>query len=114
MIQARRALLSHARGMFETHLPGVFSWDAVNLDAPEPLPKLPNGRRNPIGKYAERVSMSFGDDFKLLVQSPEDDPPLGWVKLYHHGKVEAEGPLDAVVWANIGSAIRQRCGYGGR
>lgn len=111
MIVARRVLLGHAREFVETHLRDVVSWDQVRHDNPEPLPKDERGRRSLLGKFRERVVLRFGS-FMLDVKSPNDEPPLGWVSLYRGDDLEAEGPLDAAIWANIGSKIRERCGHG--
>lgn len=108
MIDARRRLLGNARALFETEICGIYSWDDVRHHAAEPAEPLPNGRRNPLGKHRERVVLEFGE-FRLEVSSPEEVPPLGKIELYGDGKLCAQGPLDANVWARVGSAIKERC-----
>jgi hypothetical protein len=107
MIDARQRLLGNARGLFETELRGVFSWDEVQHHVAEPAEPLPNGRRNPLGKHKERVVLEFGR-FRLEVSSPEEVPPLGKIELYSDGELRAQGPLDANVWARVGSVIKER------
>ena len=110
-IKARKNLLSHARQFFETELCELFRWDQVKHHAPEPAPRTELGRRNPIGYHLERVAMSFGP-FVLRIQSPEDEPPLGWITLYCESAKVAEGPPDPLIWKHIGSEIKTRCGDG--
>lgn len=108
MIDARQRLLGNARALFETEICGIYSWDDVRHHEPEPAPPLENGRRNPLGKHKERVVLGFGQ-FRLEVSSPEESPPLGKIELYGGDELCAQGPLDASVWARVGSAIKERC-----
>lgn len=108
MIDARQRLLGNARALFETEICGLYSWDEVQHHEPEPAELGPMGRRNPLGKHKERVVLGFGQ-FRLEVSSPEEVPPLGKIELYGDGKLCAQGPLDAIVWARVGSAIKERC-----
>lgn len=110
MITARRVLLAQAREFVEQHLRGVVSWDQVQQDRPETAPTI-GRRRNPMGKFRERAVLRFGP-YTLDVRSPDDNPPLGRVALEQDGAVLAEGPLDAAVWAAMGSKIKERCGHG--
>lgn len=107
MIHARQCLISAARGLFETEICGLYSWDQVRHHAAEPSAPLENGRRNPLGKHKERVVLEFGE-FRLVVSSSEEEPPLGKIELYSDGELCAQGPLDANVWARVGSAIKER------
>lgn len=110
MISARKRLMTAAREFFELELCGTVRWDQVAHHPPELSQPLPNGRRNPLGKFRERVAMDFGP-FRLEVASSEDAPPLGQIKLFERGEPRAEGPIDPVTWAKVGRAIKeQHCG----
>lgn len=106
MRSARVALMGNARAFFEQHLGGLFSWDLVTHHRPEALPPLANGRKNPLGKFCERVVLGFGR-FELTVESSEESPPLGWVACKDIGSGEVcEGVPDPVTWEAIGKFIR--------
>lgn len=110
MISARLALISHLRRFFETELCGIVPWGAIKV-APG-LPAMPvlsergKPRRNPEGKLQEIVTITFRD-YEMTVQSPNADPPLGWIRLTIEGWPE-EGPLDQTTWARLGAVIRNR------
>lgn len=108
MIEARRRLVGLARGMFESHLRGLVSWDTVKIDEAEKAPIAPGERVNKLGKHRERVTVRFGDGFVLDVRSPEDAPPLGHVELICGDQLCEQGPLDAAVWNRIGGLIREQ------
>lgn len=106
MINARRCLFGSVREFIDRELCGVVSWDHVIASDPEPAPPLANGRRNPIGKYREKVAVNF-DRFRIEVCSPEEEPPLGRVDLFMDDQQQAGGPLDVQVWARLGKIVRE-------
>lgn len=107
MITARKRLMTAAREFFERELCGAFRWDEVAHHMPEHAEKGPRGKRNPLGKYRERIAMSFGD-FQLEVASSEDAPPLGQIRLLERDELRVEGPIDTVTWAQAGRAIKEQ------
>lgn len=109
-LDARRALIANARAFFELHLRGCFRWDEVVISKPEKAAELPNGRRNPLGPHREMVEIRFGR-FTLMLNSPEDDPPLGWIVCTDESGDVTEGPPDAAIWSNVGRFIRERMPY---
>lgn len=107
MIVVRRHLVAHARVLFENELCGLFSWDEdVVLHPAEPNELLEGGRRNPLGKWRDSISMSFGH-FRLEIESADEHPPLGQASLFHDGRLACEGALDALTWTKIGARIKE-------
>lgn len=101
--------MSAARGFFEREIPGIYSWDDVEKRPAEPSdPDPETGKVNPREKFKERVVLVF-DEFRLEVDTCQQVPPLGSVKLFTDNELRADGPLDVSTWAKIGSAIRERC-----
>jgi len=111
VIRARQRLLGQAREFFDS-LGGLYSWDEVTHHEAEDAPNMPNGKRNPLGKFREKVVMSFGE-FQLELMSPEEEPPLGRINLYVDNEVQAGGPLDSQVWARVRETIKERCHVSG-
>jgi hypothetical protein len=98
--------MGNARAFFEGHLAGLFSWDKVLHHKAEPLPPLANGRKNPLGKFRERIVVGFGA-FELTVESSEEAPPLGWLECRHMASGELrEGVPDPVTWESIAKFIK--------
>lgn len=98
--------MGNARAFFEQHLPGIFNWDSVRHHKAEPLPPLANGRKNPLGKFTERIVLDFGE-FELKVESSEEAPPLGWVTCVHReSETICEGVPDPVTWEAIAKFIK--------
>lgn len=108
MISARQALCSFARQFFETEIPGIYSWRDVEVGNPEPSDPEPTGRKNRLGKFKERVVLSF-DEFRMELESTECKPPLGRVQLFVNDTLSAEGSLDASTMVKVGDVIKECC-----
>lgn len=107
MISARRCLFGAVREFIDREIPGIITWDKLTIHDAEPMPPLENGRKNPLGKFREKVAVSF-NGFTIEACSPEEKPALGSVNLYVDGNFFAGGPLDTKTWAWIGSIIKER------
>lgn len=105
MISARRALVGHLRTFFETQVAGLYGWNDVVMHPAEDADLDARGRRNPLGKHKEVVTVRFGE-YELMLESPEHHPPLGRASLEHDGRVECDGPLDMATWVMIGNLIK--------
>lgn len=104
MLHARAQLMRQVQTLFETHLRGLYRWGEVAILPPDEVDKVPGQRRQAFGKYKEVVSVRFGI-FDLTVESPNEWPPLGRVRLDGPETVEVSS-LDASAWDRIGSIIK--------
>lgn len=112
MIRPLAALTRQAQDFFHTHLVGIYAWDDVSFSPPEktdkPVPFINHrGRRVrpelPEGKFHAVVEMEFGI-WRLTIEGPNEQPPLGWLTLEAHEKLE--GPLDAATWKKFAEHIK--------
>jgi len=113
MIRARAALLRQAQDFFQRHLLDLYRWETVSIAPPDknaqPVPEINSrGRKRrperPEGKYHAIVEIEFGI-WGLTVEGPNERPPLGWLTLSAHEKLE--GPLDAATWQRFGEHIKK-------
>lgn len=106
MINVRAGLFGALRSFIEQQACGLVTWNGVKVLPGIPAEPLPNGRRNPHGRFKEIATIEFGD-YELTASSPDADPPLGWIALEWDGG-KYEGPLDQTVFDEMGKIIRQR------
>lgn len=114
MIRPIAALLRQAQDLFQMKLVGIYRWDDVKIapkektEQPKPY-RTSRGRirrdERPEGRYHASVSIEFGL-WGLVIEGPNEHPPLGWIKL--DGPDIVEGPLDPATWTRIGDCIKQK------
>ncbi len=116
MIRPLLALTRQVQEFFHAHLIGHYRWDDVEFrprerivrPSPETWARNKRGKRirpdTIDGKHHNAIELSFGL-WDLLVEGPDEHPPLGWIRL---GGLDAhEGPLDPSTWNEIAERIKQ-------
>lgn len=117
MIRPLAALTRQVQQFFLEHLVGVYRWDDVkfaerkrNINTlPENWKVTKRGKRirpdRLEGRYHAVLEMQFGD-WDLVVEGPNEHPPLGWVMLTNGDDI-IEGTLDSQIWPVLAQKIKQ-------
>lgn len=101
-IRIEAGLVRQARDFFEHHLYGVMSLADAVIRKPELAPKIKGKRQMPL----EELIVDFGG-YTLLIESPEQEPPLGRVQLLNIARgLQEEGPLDVLTWERLGQIVK--------
>lgn len=113
----REALLRQAREMFTQQLGDLYSWHNVAVGPPEEWPESTGmsekaaaeyaEKRRELGKYQQKVRLQF-DQFEIVVNSPEQQPPLGGIVLSIAMTTGlGYAGLDHETWKRVAGAIRE-------
>lgn len=115
-----RVLEMYRRSMREfvtRELHGLVDWPAVQFDPPEEherwekrgqAPDRPT--RQADGRWREMIRARFPSlpgEWYIIVQSPNERPPMGWIALHGPNAVAMGGPMETETWAQIGARMRE-------
>jgi hypothetical protein len=112
-LNIRTVLVRHLQEFFETRMGGQFRWSTAG--EPDDLPPEGTIRLRP-GEMNEKIPgkrqtekgvaiVDFGG-YSLMLYSPEENPPIGKVVLWHERFGTLEGPPDVLTWDRIAEAIK--------
>ncbi len=104
MIDPISALERQIQQMFFGDLIGVYGWDHVHIAPREKALRIP-GKPLPDGKWVEMLSAKFGP-YTVEAWTPNEKPPLGWIKCETAGGVIVEGPLTSDTWRKLAAKIK--------